>query len=318
MRMSLLSLLLLPLAVFAAEPMSVVDDGKALTLKEGSSEVLSFRYAPMPPPEGQSPLFTRSGFIHPLRTPSGQVLTTIHPSDHIHHLGVWNPWTSTTYEGRHIDYWNLKDGQGTVRFVKFEDVKKGPEEAGYTALLDFVDLKAPGGELVTLHERQTVSVSTASLPDGVPAGFLTRFSSEQWCATDKPFTISTYRYGGFGFRARTDWNKDNSDYLTDSGKTRADGNSSKARWCRIQGTVDGKTCGVLFLAHPENFNYPEPIRIWPAKDHNGMVFFNFAPAQNRDWVLEPGKTHTRRYGIFAYDGEITADQAEAVWKSFVR
>ena len=316
MRIALLAAILFSLAASAAGPMSAVDDGSSLTLKQGGADVLSFRHAIMPPPEGQSPLFARGGFIHPLRTPSGQVLTAIHPSDHIHHLGVWNPWTSTTFDGRKIDYWNLKDGQGTIRFVKFEDVKKGPDEAGFTALLDFVDLKAPGGERVTLHERQTVS--TAAVPAGLPAGFLVRFTSEQWCATNQAFVIKAYRYGGFGFRARTDWNKDNSDYLTDAGKTRADGNSTTARWCRIQGTVDGTTCGVLFLAHPENFNAPEPIRIWPPKDHNGMVFFNFAPTQNRDWVLEPGQTYSRRYGIFTYDGEITAEQAETIWKHFVR
>lgn len=316
MRHLLLPALFLSLTASAAGPLGTVDDGQALTLRNGDADVLSFRYAPMPPPAGQSPLYVRGGFIHPLRTPSGQILTAIHPADHIHHLGVWNPWTSTTYDGRHVDYWNLKDGQGTVRFVKFEDVKKGPEEAGFTALLDFVDLKAPGGELVTLHERQTVL--TAPTPADLPAGFLVRFTSEQWCATDKPFHIVQYRYGGFGFRARMDWNKTNSDYLTDSGKTRANGNSTTARWCRIQGTVDGRTCGALFLGHPANFNAPEPIRIWPATDHNGMVFFNFAPAQNRDWVLEPGKQYVRRYGIFTYDGEITAEQAEAVWKQFSR
>jgi hypothetical protein len=317
MRAIFLSLLGGSVALAAGDPpaMSATDDGKSLTLKMGGAEVLSFRHAPMPPPAGASALYTRSGFIHPLRTPSGQTLTVIHPSDHIHHLGLWNPWTATQFDGRKTDYWNLATGQGTVRFVEFAGRTSEPDAAGFTARLDYVDLKAPGGELVTLHENQ--SVRLVRVPDDLPPGFLIHFTSEQWCATDKPFEVSKYRYSGIGFRARTDWNKTNSDYLTDAGKTRADGNTTRARWARIQGTVDGKTCGLLMMSHPANFNHPEPIRIWPATDHNGMVFFNFNPAQDRAWTLEPGQRYLRRYAIFTYDGELTPDQAEALWRHSV-
>lgn len=314
-----ISLLMLSgsLALAAGDPpaMSATDDGQALTLKIGGAEVLSFRHAPLPPPPGASALFARGGFIHPLRTPSGQTLTAIHPADHIHHMGLWNPWTATQHDGRKTDYWNLAAGQGTVRFVKFAAVTNEPDAAGFTARLDFVDLKAPGGERVTLHEDQ--SVRLARVPEGLPQGFLIHFSSYQWCATDKPFEVSQYRYGGIGFRARTDWNKTNSDYLTDTGKNRADGNATRARWTRIQGTVDGKTCGLLMMSHPANFNHPEPIRIWPPNDHNGMVFFNFNPAQDRAWTLEPGQRYLRRYAIFTYDGELTPAQAETLWQHSV-
>src|SRR5690606_42107088 len=43
--------------------------------------------------------YGRSGFIHPLWSPKGQVLTRVQPEDHYHHYGIWNPWTQLNYEG---------------------------------------------------------------------------------------------------------------------------------------------------------------------------------------------------------------------------
>ncbi len=46
-------------------------------------------------PDGVDNALSKSGFIHPLNTPSGETLTWIHPEDHYHHYGIWGPWTKT-------------------------------------------------------------------------------------------------------------------------------------------------------------------------------------------------------------------------------
>ena len=46
------------------------------------ANVLRYHHGIMPPPPGNSRLYERSGFIHPLWSPLGSVLTTIHPEDH--------------------------------------------------------------------------------------------------------------------------------------------------------------------------------------------------------------------------------------------
>ena len=58
-------------------------------------------------------------------------------------------------------------------------------------------------------------------------------------------------------------------------------------------------------------------RVWP-EDANkrGDVFFSFSPTRNKDWTLLPGRDYTLRYRLLVYDGTVTAEQAEAVWKSF--
>src|SRR5215207_7193237 len=91
----------------------------ALTISSGNKELLIYQFKTVYPPRGIDTAYKRSGFIHPLYTPHGQVLTRIQPPDHYHHYGIWNPWTHTFFEGDTVDFWNIKDHEGTVRFAKF-------------------------------------------------------------------------------------------------------------------------------------------------------------------------------------------------------
>ena len=69
----------------------------------------------MPVPEGVREIFSLSGFIHPLQSPGGEVLTRIQAPDHWHHYGIWNPWTHTEFEGDTVDFWNIGSRQGRGR-----------------------------------------------------------------------------------------------------------------------------------------------------------------------------------------------------------
>src|SRR5690606_26783521 len=110
----------------------VSDDGKPFTATKGSDDLvlsnpegaplLTYRYTVKTPPAGVDAAYGRSGFIHPLQTLSGKVLTNIQPTDHYHHYGLWNPWTRVEYKGKMYDLWNIGDKKGTVRFVEFADI----------------------------------------------------------------------------------------------------------------------------------------------------------------------------------------------------
>ena len=90
-----------------------------LRLSSLERPVLDYQFETMYPPEGIDPLFKRSGFIHPLWSPEGQVLSRVQPPDHYHHYGIWGPWTKTHIKGREVDFWNLLRGHGTVQFSGF-------------------------------------------------------------------------------------------------------------------------------------------------------------------------------------------------------
>ena len=60
----------------------VTDNGEDLTLRIDGKNVLSYRHAIKSAPQGVSELYSRSGYIHPLWSPGGEVITRIQPPDH--------------------------------------------------------------------------------------------------------------------------------------------------------------------------------------------------------------------------------------------
>ena len=285
-------------------------DDTSLDIYHGRTKVLRYNHASVPPPEGASLLYTRSGFIHPLWSPAGAILTNIHPADHIHHMGIWMPWTKTEFEGREVDFWNLKKGEGTVRFVEFVSTASGSVYGGFEAEQEHVALKTSEDEKVVLKETWDVRVYSIG---GVDKGYwLWDFTSAQRCASSSPLKLLKYRYGGLGFRATSQWDEDSSDYLTSEGKTRKDGHGTRGRWCNVFGKTSKGLAGILFMSHPQNHEHPEPMRIWP----EGEVFFNFCPVQKADWTLKPGNDYVLRYRLYVYNGTITVEKAEGLWQDF--
>jgi len=294
----------------AGPGVEIIQDDKVLDVQVGEAKVMRMNHAVVPPPAGKSALFNRGGFIHPLWSPAGAVLTNIHPADHIHHMGLWMPWTHTVFEGRDVDFWNIGDAKGTVRFVKFSGTTEGLVFGGFRSVQEHIDLKAPGGEKVALNEEWDVRVWNTG---GAEKGFwVVDFVSTQECASASALELPAYRYGGFGFRATAEWKEGAANYLTSEGKTRKDGHGTRARWCIAYGPTAKGDTGIVFMSHPSNHEYPEPMRLWPTGD----IFFNWCPVQEKDWVLEPGKKYVFTYRMYVYDGKMTAEQAERCWQDF--
>ena len=288
------------------------NDGE-LTIHNGEKNLLRYNYKTVYPPAGVDTAFKRSAFIHPLWTPHGQVLTRIQAPDHYHHYGIWNPWTHVLFEGDTVDFWNLKGRKGTVRFGKFVSVVSGPVYAEFTALHEHVVFKKNGKEKIALNELQTVRVYT---PEDNANYFLVDITIDLNCASESPFLILEYRYAGLGWRATEKWNKDNSEVLTSEGKSRKDADGSTAKWFIVQGTLDSDYGGAAMMSFTSNYNYPEPLRIWPENSNNGEMFAMFAPTKNKDWLLKPGQTYTLKYRFVVFNGHLTKEKAESAWSYF--
>lgn len=287
-----------------------------LTISSGDHKLLVYHFNTVYPPPGIDTNYKRSGFIHPLYTPHGQVLTRIQPPDHYHHYGIWNAWTHTVFEGDTVDFWNIKGHQGTVRFVKFTEKDSRQRYAAYTALLQHVAFKKDGTEKVALNEWQTVKVYN---PDGHSDYYIVDITSKMQCASKSPLLILAYRYAGFGWRATEYWDKNNSEMLTSEGKTRDNTDNTKARWIMVYGELPGNDeGGIVVMSHPSNYNCPEPLRIWDKKQNGGRgdVYAGFAPTKDKDWLLEPGKTYTLKYRYVVFNGKFDQDRAENLWKDF--
>ncbi len=305
----------------AGSSVSANQNNKVLWIEKDGTKVLSYNHALVPPPpievmgekyKQTRDLYYRSGFIHPLWSPTGSVLTNIHPQDHYHHVGIWMPWTKTKFEGKDVDFWNLGSGQGTVRFKRFLTTTNGPVYGGFQAEHDHVALQTDEGEKIVLKEVWDVRVYNVGGPD--KGYWLWDFVSAQRCVADSSLLLEKYRYGGFGYRAAAEWKGEKAAYLTSQGRGRKDGHATRARWCDTAGVSDGQWKGVTHFSHPDNFRHPEPMRIWPEFEQE--VFFNWAPVQLDDFELKPGKDHIYRYRLYVHEGKVDVENTERLWNDY--
>ena len=138
---------------------TVQDDGKRLTVKVGQQAGAGVQ----PSCRAQSgperhPCYAKSGYIHPVYNPSGQVVTDDFNPDHAHQHGIMFAWRKTTFDGRSTNGWDQKAGTGKVEHVELVDSASGPVFGYFTVHLRHVDLTAPGGSKPVLDEIWRVRV----------------------------------------------------------------------------------------------------------------------------------------------------------------
>ncbi len=294
-----------------AKKMTIQEDAGTYAFMQGTRPVLHYNAATVYPPEGQDEVYKRSGFIHPLFAPNGSVLTNIQPADHLHHYGIWNPWTKTTFRDREVDFWNLRKREGTVRHAGVEEVIEGSIFASLESLHEHIAWPESTLQVLAMKERNITQVFY--FDEGM---FLVEFAFH--ITPQEAITLEEFRYGGFVFRGTETWNNTTSDFITSEGLDRDNADGQRARWCVVTGDTSEGRAGILFMGHVHNFNHPEPLRIWPsdANRGNGDVFINFSPTRNTSWSLEEGTTYLLRYRLLVFAGEMDTQMAEKYWNDY--
>ncbi len=271
--------------------------------------VLRYHTAVVEPPAGIAPVFRRSGFIHPVWTPQGRVVTADFPADHPHQHGLFCAWVKTTFEGREVDFWNQAGETGRVEHVRLVSLRNEPDFAEFTVELRHSDLTAPAGPRPVLRELWTIRGRD------VPQGFLFDLESRQTCIAESPLIVQEYHYGGMGFRGAEAWFAPRGEarfqFLTSEGLGRLEGNHTRPHWVAAHGEIDGGECGIAIMGHPRNFRHPEPVRLHPTKP-----YFVFSPCVLGEFRLEPGIEHRARYRYYVYDGPLDRDAIERVWEAY--
>ena len=69
--------------------------------------------------------------------------------------------------------------------------------------------------------------------------------------------------------------------------------------------------GVAILCHPDNFRFPQPMRLHPDEP-----FFCYAPSQLGDWAIEPGKPYVARYRFVVSEGPADKAEIERLWNDY--
>jgi len=293
--------------------------GTSVVLRKGDSEILHYYKVVMYPPVNVDTIYRRSGFIHPLKSPSGNILTRINPPDHYHHMGIWNPWTKVRITDHVTDFWNLYEKQGTVEFAGINSLISGPVYGGFTVKQDHIDFQGKTGHETIINEVWDVRSWETEPLTGTKA-YLVDLTTFLSLAVDFPVTLEAYRYGGgIGIRANEEWTNSNSTVITSEGKTRKDADGSRAKWVDLNGEFGNKSkSGIVFFSHPSNREHPEPMRVWPEDANNGRgdVYFEFCPIRFKEWVLYPGNTYRLKYRMLVYDGIVDRGTAERLWNDF--
>ena len=306
----------------AQAPLQFSGGTSDLALDLAGRPILTYHVAVAEPPPGIDGVFRRSGFVHPLATRSGLVVTDDFPPDHAHQHGLFFAWVNTTFEGRHVDFWNQKSKTGRVSHdeAAYRPTRHaGPVMAEFSVPLRHDDLTAPGGPAKVLDETWVVRAYD------VPGLVVLDIESTQTCAGPSPLILNKYHYGGLGLRGNRAWldptatgegapdpaKSGHSDFLTSEGKRRSDGNHTRPRWVDLSGEVGRRTAGVAILGHPANFRFPQPVRL-----HPNMPYFCFAPMVLGEFTIEPGKPYVSRYRIVVHDGPPDSRLLNRLWDDY--
>ena len=289
------------------EGVQLLQAGNKLNITSAGRRVLGYQTQGELPRADIKPIFRRGGYLFPVYTPAGRIITDDYPPNHVHHHSIWFAWTKTEFEGRPHDFWNMGDGTGTVEFQSLDATWSGPVEAGFKARHRYVALDGQTAK-TALNEMWEVKVYRVA--QGQPSMF--DLTSIQECATSSPLLLPEYHYGGIGVRGHRDWDgKDNAFFLTSEGKDRSNGNATNARWCAIGGRIEGQVAGIAVLSHPDNFRAPQPLRLHPTEP-----YLCFAPSQKGSWEIAPGQLYTSRYRFIVYDGPPDAALLDRLWHDY--
>lgn len=284
-------------------------DERLLRVTSGAQKILDFRLKRELPEPGIKEAFKRAGYMHPVYSPAGHIVTDDYPSDHYHQHGIMFAWTKTEFEGRHPDFWNMGTGSASVEFDGIGNSWSGPLHAGFTARLRYVDLSAPKPTDVL---NEVWLVRAYELRSGQKPYTMFDIVSTQQTAGRSPLLLPDYRYGGIAVRGHRNWRKkDSVMFLTSEGKDRITGDNTRARWCAIFGEVDGAVAGIAALGHPGNFRAPQPVRI-----HPDDPYFNFSPSKLGDWRIDPGVPYVSRYRFVAFDGPAEPAELDRLWNDY--
>lgn len=288
--------------------------GGRIDARVGGETAFFFQEEPGTPPDPKiEAYYRRGGYIHPVLSPGGLVVTGDYAPDHYHHHGIWFAWVKTEYEGRHPDFWNVQDKLGRLDFKGVEQLWSGPVHGGLTARFHSIDILAPTPKAVVddLWEVRLYAVGA-----GPRRYWMFDLVSAQKVIGDSPLKLPTYRYGGIGLRGNEQWigPGDKTRFLTSTGeRDRIRAHESRAVWCHMGGLVDGRFTGIATLSHPANFRSPEPMRVNPK-----IPFLNFAPSQAGDWEMLPGRNYVWRYRFIVHDGEPDQAWLEARWRDYAK
>jgi hypothetical protein len=270
--------------------------------------VFFYQSATAMPPADSPAYYQGSGYIHPLYSPAGKIMTEDFPGTHAHHHAIFHAWSNTRFRNRHVDFWNQQKKEGTVKHNGAVAMKEGPVFAELVTGQDYISL-ADGA---VLREKWTIRCYALNGP------FMFDVKVEQINITDDSLYLDKYLYGGMAFRGTRHWDPHNTkafqnnwNVLTSEGFRDSAANHTPARWVTGFGNIDGSAAAVTIFSHPSNFRYPQKIRV-----HPDMPYWVYSPVTDLPFVIPPAGSYKARYRYYVSDSkpdEIRLREIDHYW-----
>ena len=312
----LLSSLSITAQTSVADELKLTETEDTIRVTLRGKPVLQYIKKSQPVPEGLPQYFSRSGYIHPVYTPTGQELTGDYPGDHAHQHALFFAWVRSKFNGQKVDFWNQAKDLGKIEFREVVNLSREKQKVAFSVKHAFM-VKDGDKWIDALHEVWTVTVHQT------PADyFLFDIVSVQRCASDKPVGLAEYHYGGMAIRGNYQWLKEKEDhsihpgdlqFLTSDGKDRWEGNHTHPSWVAFSGKIDGQDVSAAVFCSPENFRAPQPVRIHPNKP-----YFCFAPMVDGAFKIEPGKEYVSRYRYLVTSNATDVNMIQEHWNEYAK
>ena len=220
-------------------------------------------------------------------------------------------WTKSSFRGKPTEFWNQKKQLGDIRFQKSKWKTENSDKIIFESKQIFTTGKDSDDPI--LSETWRIEIPTQQ-NDYYQFDLI----STQSCATDDPLLIQKYHYGGMAIRGNDQWMEKNKNgkplgkMITSEDKNRENGNHSRPRWVAMYGPVDGEVCGVVVMNHPDNFRFPQWVRLHPA-----MPYFVYAPMVQEPFAIEPGKPYVSKFRYLTFDGEPNLKLIKKAWQEWI-
>lgn len=302
--------------------LSLSESNETLQIQYDGCPMLTYNKVSPPEPQGIDAIYCRSGFLHPVMSPSGKVVTAAFPLDHAHQHGIFSAWAKTRWQGQQIDFWNLAKGSGRVLHQRVHRTFLGADSSvGFEVDLVHCTQKLPVVDI--LKERWMITAYPKS-----SSHFCFDLHSVQTSLTDSPLEIEKYHYGGIAYRGPVSWlNPNDGDstgllgdvqlepfqFLTDEGQDRIDGNGKPTKWVVASGVQDGQPVSMTVLCHAQNFRAPQTVRLHPTKP-----YFAYSPCVLEPFSIDARHPYVMRYRFLVADMVPDSNWIRQQWEAWHR
>jgi hypothetical protein len=252
-------------------------------------------------------------FLHPLRTPKGQVISRGWPvdprpgeqEDHAWHRGIfWGHGDISKH-----DFWREQGRQKTSTLVP----KSEPRITSTGCAIE-LDMRIPtGASIGTVQQTYAFRLTEHLIIDATIAIHADR---------NQPLIFGDTDDGGFAFRLSDEFRQDRGAVLLNSHglETTEKIWGKPARWVDYSAVVNGSPCGVAIFDHPSNLRHPTR---WHARGYslcsaNPFALRSFTKDKTQDgsYTLEAGKTLQFRYRVLIHEGMGGRAALDKAWTEY--